>query len=333
MAKYEDILKELKAGKYAPVYFLTGDEAFYIDKIADYIEEHALAEEEKEFNLTILYGKDGTAGQILEAAKRFPMMAERQVVILREAQTMKGIEDLEAYVKNPVPSTVLVICFKEQKIDQRRTFGKLIVKKSVYLNSEKLRDYQIGGWITKYLEKKNLKITPVGVNLLSESLGTNLSKICNELDKLAIVVPAGKEITPEIIQRNIGISKDFNIFELQRALGAKDAKKAHQIINYFGSNKSNPLILTIASLYGYFSKIMLLHYSQNKTDQNLASTLRVNPFFVKEYKAAAKNYSAAKIVRIISDLREFDLKAKGVGNDSVSANDLGRELVARIMAN
>lgn len=330
--KYEELLKELKDGMFHPVYFLEGEEPFYIDQISDYIQENVLDETEREFNQTIFYGKDSDPGVVVEACKRFPMMSERQVVILKEAQAMRGIAELEGYIKSPLDSTLFVVCYKGKKIDKRSAFGKMLSKQTAYLNAEKVKDYKLADWISSYVKSKGLSIGPVGAKLLSDSLGTDLSKVSNELNKLALIVPKGEEITPAIIQSNIGISKDFNVFELQNALGKKDHRKAHEIINYFGANnRSNPLIMTISSLYGFFSKIFLLHYLPDKSSDKVASALKVHPFFVKDYMNAARNYNRRKLVNIISDLREIDLKLKGVGNVSASEADLGKELVARIL--
>jgi DNA polymerase-3 subunit delta len=329
---YEEILGNLKKKIYHPVYFLMGDESYFIDQISDYITANVLTDAEKGFNQTILYGKDIEPKSIIDNASRFPMMSNHQVVIVREAQNIQKIEDLEPYVKNPLKSTILVINYKYKTIDKRKTFAKLIDQKGVLFESKKIYDNQLPAWITSYLKTQNYSISPQAAAMIAEYLGADLSKVANELDKLIISAPAGSQITPELIERNIGISKEFNVFELQNALGERDILKANRIINYFGANpSSNPIPVTISGLFSYFSKILNYHFLEDKSQNNAASVLQVHPFFVKNYVSAAKNYNIKKLVEIIAILREYDMKSKGWGNVSASTADLQREMIYRIL--
>jgi DNA polymerase III subunit delta len=329
---YDEIIKSLSNKVYKPIYFLMGEESYYIDAISDYIEQNILTAEEKEFNQSVVYGKDADVPTIISYAKRFPMMANYQVVIVKEAQDIKKIEDLQPYVENPLKSTILVICYKYARLDKRKAIAKVIEKQGVLFESPKIYDNQVQAWITGYLKKRNYSISLKAASLLAECLGTDLSRIVNEFTKLAINVPPGNEITPEHIEQNIGISKDYNAFELIRALEQKNTPKANQIIMYFAQNeKENPIQKVLSSLYMSFSKVLIYHYIPDKSKNNVASVLSVNPFFVNDYAVAAKNYNAAKLSRIISLLREYDMKSKGVDNISATGGELMKELVYKIL--
>ena len=329
--KFNEILANLRKKVYQPVYFLMGDETYFIDEICDYIANHVLDESEKEFNQTVLYGKDTDVAAIIAEAKRFPLMGEHSVLIVKEAQHIRKIEDLEVYLEQPQPSTILVICYKYKTLDKRKKFTKELAKKAVLLESKKLYDNQIPDWIQNYLSKQNYSIHPKAAFLLSEYLGTDLGKISNELDKLMLIIEKGQEITSDIIERNIGIGKDFNNFELNNALGKRDVLKSNLIIKHFAANpKDNPLVITIGVLL-VFSKTLLYHTLKDKSKNNVASTLKVNPFFVRDYELAARNYPKGKLVKIISYLREYDLKSKGVNNNSVSEGELLKELIYKIL--
>ena len=330
---HTEIIQELKKGIYKPIYFLAGDEPYFIDMVSDYIEKNALQEHEKDFNQTIVYGRDTNVLELISSAKRFPMMAERQVVVVKEAQDLKEIEKLESYFESPLTSTVLVLCYKGKKPDGRSSFGKKVSKLSVYLLSEKLRDYQVPKFIEQYCAAQGYKINEKSSMMLTEFLGADLAKVVNELEKLFILLPKGSEITPLVIEKNIGISKDFNVFELQDAIGKKNVFKAVQIVDYFGKNtKQHNIILTLSSLHGYFTKIMKMHYSQNKNNnKELAKELGVHEFFIKDYATAAKNYKPGKLVEIAGLLLEYDLKAKGVNNISTDEAELQKELIMRIL--
>ena len=330
--KFNEILANLSKKVYQPVYFLMGDETYFIDEICDYMVNHVLDESEKEFNQTILYGKDTNVATIISESNRFPLIGTHRVVIVKEAQHIRKIEGLEVYLEQPQPSTILVICYKYKTLDKRKKFTKELAKKNVLFESKKLYDNQIPDWIQNHLSKHKYSIHPKAAFLLSEYLGADLGKITNELDKLMLVNKKGQEITSDIIERNIGISKDFNNFELNNALGKRDILKSNLIIKHFAANpKDNPLVVTIGVLFGFFQKILLYHTLKDKSKKNVASTLKVNPFFVRDYELAARNYPKGKLVKIISYLREYDLKSKGVNNNSVSEGELLKELIYKIL--
>lgn len=347
--EFNAIISELKKKVYRPVYFLMGEEAYFIDMIADYIEQNVLDESEKEFNQSIFYGRDITVNDVISAAKRFPMMSEYQVVIIKEAQNIRDLvgkdkegdkektkekakHPFEAYIENPQKSTILVICYKYKTLDKRTSIAKTIDKNAVLFESKKLYDNQVADWIFNYLKSKDYTINQRAAGLLAEYLGTSLSKITNELDKLMINLPPKSEITPEHIQTNIGISKDYNVFELQNAIAKKEVLKANRIINYFASNeKDNPFVVTVSSLYGFFTKVLVYHFLQDKSKGSAASALGINPFFVGDYERAAKNFSPAKLKAIFGYLREYDLKSKGVDRVSATDGELLKEMVFKIL--
>ena len=330
--KYQDIIIQIDNKVFQPVYFLMGEETFYIDKISDYISKNVLSEEEKEFNQTTLYGKDIDVATIISEAKQFPFGSAHRVVIVKEAQDIRSIDQLELYFDNPLPSTILVICYKYKKIDKRKSFGKNLSKKSVLFESKKLYENQIPAWIKGQLKEKNFNIDEKSANLLSEYLGNDLSKISNELGKLILNIKEGETITSKIIEENIGISKDFNVFELQTAIGKKDILKSNKIIKHFSDNpKNHPFVLTLSSLFSYFQKVMIYHSLKDKSKNNAASQLGVNPYFLGQYQLAASNYSMSNLFTIFSYLKEYELKSKGIQNPSVPENELLRELTFKIL--
>jgi len=329
---FGNILADLKNKIYFPVYFLFGEEAYFIDGISDFIEGNVLNEQEKEFNQTIIYGKDVDPATVISYAKRYPMMSNYQVLIVKEAQDMDDIDSLLPYVQDPVSSTILVLCYKYGKVDKRKSLYKAIEKTGVVMESAFLYDNKIPEWINNYVTERGFSVTPKAAVLLAEFVGNELSKIVNELTKLFINLPAGSGITEDIIERNIGISKDFNVFELQKALGRKDVYKSNMIIQYFAANlKDNPLVKVIPSLYSYFTKILIYHYLPDKSRNNAAAALSVNPFFVQDYQTAAKNYPVRRLIDVITYLREYDLKAKGLDNASATDGELMKELVFKIL--
>lgn len=329
---YKEIISEIKNKNFHPVYFLMGEEPFYIDKITDYISENILLPEEKEFNQTVLYGKDIEVAQIIAESKQFPFGAEKRVVIIKEAQNIKNIEELENYIDNPLPSTILVICYKYKKLDKRKKFGKNLSKKALLFESKNLYDNQVPDWIAKYLSEKGTQIEEKAAFMLTEFLGTQLSNISNELDKLMLIVKNDKKITAEIVEKNIGISKDYNIFEFQQALGKKDILNSNRIANHFAANpKNHPFVVTLGMLFSYFQKLMTYHSLKDKSKENVASVLKINPFFVQQYSSAARNYSQTKLFNIFSFLKQYDLKSKGVNNSSTKDGDLLKELVYKIL--
>ncbi len=329
---FEQLISDLKNKVYRPIYFLCGEEAYYIDLVTSFIAGNVLSEAEQSFNQSVLYGKDSEAGPLSDLARRFPMMATHQVVILKEAQEMKTFGDLLPYIEKPQPSTLLVINYKYKKPDKRQKIFKVLEKQAVWFESKKMYDNQVPGWIAGYASKKQYRIEPKAAALLAEFLGSDLSKIVNEVEKLMMAIgKKGETITPALVEKHIGFSKDFNQFELQDALGRRDVLKANRIINYFAENeKKYPFPLTIISLYYFFSKLLLFHYTKDKSKQNLAATLKVNPFFIKDYEAAARRYSAARLVEIISLLRVYDMRSKGYEGNSTPARELTRELIFKI---
>jgi DNA polymerase-3 subunit delta len=326
------IVKDIQAGNIKPIYFLMGEEPYYIDKLSDYIEQNILSEDEKAFNQTILYGRDVTIEDIVSTAKRYPMMAERQVVIVKEAQDLiKTIDKLENYVENPMPSTVLVFCYKYKTLDKRKKLPKLVAKSGVLFESKKLYENQVGDWIKRVLAGKKYSIEPKANAMLVEFLGNDLGKINNELEKLQIILPKESTITPKHIEENIGFSKDFNNFELLNALGSKNQLKAYQIVQYFSDNqKANPLVVTTSTVFGFFIKLLKYHGLKDRNPKNVVTVLGVNPFFIKDYDLALKNYPMRKVSQIVSYLREIDVKSKGVGANALPQSDLLREMLFKI---
>ncbi|MDX9695597.1 MAG: DNA polymerase III subunit delta [Bacteroidales bacterium] len=331
---FEQIISDLKNKIYKPIYFLSGEESYFIDLITKYIQDNALSENEKAFNQTIIYGKDVEIAAVINSAKRYPMMANYQVVIVKEAQNIKEIDDLVHYALNPLKSTILVINYKYKTLDKRKKLYKAINDNGVLFESKKLYDNEVPGWINAYLKKKNRTIDPSAGMLITEYLGNDLGKIANELEKLIITLPSGEtNITALHIEKNIGISKDYNNFELNKALTQKNVLKANRIVNYFANNpKDNPLVVTISMLYSFFSKVLVYHFIKNKTNkQEVAATLKVNPFFVADYEKAAKQYTPKKLVEIIALLREYDLRSKGLNSENTPDGELLKELIYKII--
>jgi DNA polymerase-3 subunit delta len=326
------IVNDIKSGNIKPIYFLMGEEPYYIDKLSDYIEEKVLNEEEKGFNQTVLYGRDVSIEDIISTAKRYPMMAERQVVIVKEAQDLiRTIDKLESYAENPMTTTVLVFCYKYKTLDKRKKLTKLLAKNGIVFESKKLYENQVGDWIKRVLAGKKYAIEPKATAMLVEFLGTDLSKINNELEKLQIILPVGSTITPKHIEENIGFSKDFNVFELRKALGERNQLKAYTIAENFAQNpKDNPMVVTTSLVFGFFIQLLKYHGLKDKNPKNVAAVLGVNPFFLKEYDVALKNYPMKKVSQIVGALRDIDVKSKGVGANALSQSDLLREMLYKI---
>lgn len=333
------VLTELRSGKYAPIYFLQGEEPFYIDQISDYIEQHCIPETEKGFNQTILYGKDVNMGQVLTNARRFPMMAERQLVIVKEAKDIQDLDKEEGqkllidYLNHPVPSTVLVFAHKHKKLDGRKPLAKEIGKKAVLLTTSKLWDNQVPQWIEDYVREKGLRIEPNATRLLAEYLGANLERQSNEINKISLNMKEDEAITAELIQKYVGINKDFNAFELQKAMAVGDVLKANRIVNYFTANiKANSPIMVIAMIYPFYAKLLMAHGSKNKSAGALAKLLKVSPNMVsREYLPALNRISLAKAIQSIQILKEADLRAKGVDAGGMSQGDILKEMVFKLM--
>jgi len=326
-------MKDLKNKIYSPVYLLMGDEPYYIDKVSDFIAAHVLTDAEKTFNQLVMYGKDTDVPSLINNARRFPMMANSQVLILKEAQEMKKIEELSIYIDKPQQSTILVINYKYGSLDKRTKLYKLIAEKGTVLESNKLYENQVPDWISSHLAEKGYSIDAGAAVILTEYLGSDLSKIAHELDKLMLILPKGTSVVNSaIIEKNIGISKDYNNFELSKALSQKNVLKANRIVGYFAKNpKASPLVVTVQIIFNFFTKLLTYHYLSDKSRNTAAAALGIKPFFLSEYEQASKKYSAGKVVEIISLLREYDLKSKGVDNISTSDGELLRELIFRIM--
>lgn len=332
---YESIMKELMEGKFHPVYYLHGDESYYIDKIADYIAEHALQPEERDFNQTIMFGSDVSASQIADTCRRYPMMAERQVVIVKEAQNVKNTEALEKYMKQPLKSTVLVMCHKNGKIDGRkREYVKAIQNAGILFESAKLRERDLPAFIEKYLSQKNVSIDPKSTQLIADAIGADLSRLTSELDKVMISLPEeNRRVTPQVVEEQIGVSKDFNGFELRDAIVNRNVFKANQIMNYFDKNpKAGSIYSFLPMMFNFFQNLMIAYYAPKKTQEGVAEWLELkSAWFAKEYMTGMRNYTGVKVMQIISKLREIDAKSKGLDNPNTPPEELMKELIFFIL--
>ena len=326
------IVNDIKAGNLKPIYFLMGEEPYYIDKISDYIEQNILSEDEKSFNQTILYGRDVSIDEIVSASKRYPMMSEKQVIIVKEAQDLsKTIEQIDKYAENPMPTTVLVFCYKYKTLDKRKKALKLLAKNGLVYESKKLYENQVGQWITRVLSGKGYQIEPKANAMLVEFLGTDLSKINNELEKLQIILPKGSTFTAKHIEENIGFSKDFNVFELRKSLGERNQLKSYQIVQYFADNpKENNIVMVVGLIFSFFIQVLKYHGLKDRNPSNVAKVLGVNPFFLKDYDVALRNYPMKKVSQIVNSLRDTDVKSKGVGANALPLNDLYKEMLIHI---
>lgn len=334
MKEAQKILADLKQKKYAPIYFLVGEkETFFVDEIANFIEKNVLAEEERSFNQQVLYGKDVSMEEVVSSAKRFPMMAEYQVIIIREAQALlRQLDALESYSKNPLASTILVFCCKYKKPDARKAAIKSIKKNGVFYQTAAIYEKHVLEWIPTYLAKKQFSIDPKASKMLMDFIGEDLAKLSKELEKLMQILPIGSRITPEAIEENIGISKDFNDFELIKAIGRKDELKAQRIAEYFTQNpKNNPLIVSVYQLFSFFNKLMIYHALSDKSNPSVSRELGISPFFIKDYALASKNYPMKKVSLILSYLREMDIKSKGVDTGKFSNEGLLKEFLVKTM--
>ena len=331
MNEAKKILVDIKKGLIAPIYFLMGEEPYFIDTVSEYLDKHVLEEDQKGFDQLVLYGQDVTVPAIIDYARRFPMMAERQVIIIKEAQNLKSTIDLLVpYVENPTPTTTLVFCYKYESFDKRKKLVKALEKNKscVVLESKKLYENQIATWLPDVLKKKHLSIQPKATQMLVDFLGTDLSRIQNEVNKLALIVPENTEVTPDIIEKNIGISKEFNNFELKSALAVKDTYKATRILKHFADNpKDNPLVVTLSVLYGFFQQLLSFHGLTDQSDRSVMATVKVPIFAIKDLRSAAQHYPMKKVSSIIAALRSIDVKSKGVGAASITEADLRKELI------
>lgn len=330
----DDILRELRSKQYRPIYYLMGEEAYYIDLISDYIMDNVLTDMEKEFNLSVVYGVDVDIATVINAAKRYPMMSEHQVVIVKEAQSIRNIDELSYYLQKPLRSTILVMCHKHGVLDRRKKLAAEIEKVGILFESKKLKEAQLPAFITSYMKRKGVDLEPKATSMLADFVGTDLSRLTGELEKLIITLPKGQtRVTPEQIERNIGISKDYNNFELRSALVERNVLKANQIINYFEKNpKTNPLQMTLSLLFSFYSNLMLAYYAPEKSEQGIASFLGLkSPWQAREYQTAMKRYSGVKTMQIIGEIRYTDAKSKGIGNSSLTDSELLRELIFKIL--
>ncbi len=334
----EDVLKEIKKRDFAPVYFLHGEESFYIDRITNLIEESVLTPAERGFNQTMLYGRDITMGNIITQARRFPMMAERQVVIIKEFQQLPDLAKeestkmLEAYIAQAQPSTVLVLAHKHKTLNKNSKLYKSIEKNATVVETKKLYDNQLPAWIQNYLKDQKYNIEPKAVQLLAEAVGADLGRMSGELDKLCLNVSPETPINEQMIEKFVGISKDYNVFELQNAIAQRDRSKAFKILAYWEANpKKQPLIPTIAMLFGYFVKLLLATQEKDKSDQNLAKVLKINPYIVKDYKLALQNYNSPQLLETIRLLRMADLQTKGIIAGGGEESEILREFIFKIL--
>lgn len=333
MEKAEALLKRIQQKKYKPITVLVGvDETYFVDLISGYIEKHVLSEDQKAFNQTILYGKDTDVDELINTAKRYPMMAEYQVIIVREAQNLKNIERLEAYALNPQPTTLLVLCFKHKKVDGRKKIFKRIKEKHEFYQTGRIYEKHIVRWMNSSLRKAGYSIDPKATKMLLEFLGESISHIHKELEKLKQILPESTKILPEHVEEHIGISKEYNNFELINAVGLKDEYKAQKIAKYFTQNQKNhPLVLTLGLLFNYFNKILMYHALNNKSETNAARALGVNPFFIKDYVQASKKYSMKDTTRAINLIRDADAQGKGIKATQIKTGDVLRGLLVDIM--
>src|SRR5258705_9600048 len=329
----EKIITDWKKRSFKPVYWLEGEEEYFIDKAVEFAEHHILSESETSFNLTIFYGKDANWPDVINACRRYPMFAERQVVLLKEAQQMREVEKLEAYIENPLHSTVLVISYKEKKLDARKKFAKLIKEKGVLLTTKKMYDSQLPEWTQELLQSKGLTISQKGIVLLIDHIGNDLTRIENEIDKISINLGKRTTITEEDIEKYIGVSKDFNVFELQSALAAKDIARSIRIIQYFEANpKAAPIQLVLPSLYSFFSKVFMMFGANTIDEKALATAIGVNPFFIKDYLKAAKLYTYPGVEKALLLLHNYNLKSVGVGDTGTEDASLLKEMVVKIVS-
>ena len=329
----DKIFADLKKGIYKPIYWLEGEEEFFIDEVIQYAENKILPEAEKSFNQSVFYGRDSTWSDVVNACRRYPMFADRQVVILKEAQTMRDIEKLEGYIEHPLSSTVFVVSYKDKKVDGRSKLAKLLKQKAVYITTKKIFDSQLPEWTQELLQEKQLSITPKGLALLVDHIGNDLTRIENEIEKISINLGKRKSITEDDIEQFVGVSKDFNVFELQAALAKKDLSKSIRIIQYFEANpKAAPIQFVLPSLYGFFSKVFMVFGAASRDEKTMAAALGVNPYFVKDYLQAANLYEYQGIERILLLLHQYNLKGIGINNVGTEDGSLMKEMVCKIIA-
>lgn len=329
----EKIISDWKKKNFKPVYWLEGEEEYFIDKAVDYAEHHILNESEASFNLSIFYGKDANWADVVNACSRHPMFGERQVVLLKEAQQMRDVERLENYIERPLATTVFVVSYKEKKLDARKKFAKLVKEKGVLVTTKKMYDRELPEWTQELIKSKGLTITPKGLALLVDHIGNDLVRIENELDKVSINLGKRTHVTEEDIEQYIGVSKDYNVFELQSAFAARDLARTIRIIQYFEANpKAGPIQLVLPSLYSFFSKVFMIYGAGSADEKTIATTIGVNPYFMKDYLQAARLYTYPTVEKALLLLHQYNLKSVGIGSTGTSDASLLREMVVKIMA-
>ncbi len=329
----DKIIVDWKKKTFKPLYWLEGEEEYFIDKVVEYAEHHILNESEASFNLSIFYGKDANWADVLNACRRYPMFAERQVVLLKEAQQMKDIEKLESYIENPLVSTVFVVSYKEKKLDARKKFAKLVKEKGVLITTKKMYERELPGWTQELLQSKGLSITPKGLSLIIDHIGNDLTRIENEIDKLSVNLGKRTSITEEDIEQYIGVSKDYNVFELQAALAVKDLARSIRIIQYFEANpKAGPIQLVLPSLYSFFSKVFMVFGAGTGDEKTIAASIGVNPYFMKDYMQAARLYTYPEIEKVLLLLHQYNLKSVGVGSINTDDASLMKEMLVKMLA-
>ncbi len=328
----EKIIADWKKKSFKPVYWLEGEEEYFIDKAIEYAEHHILNESEASFNLSVFYGKDANWPDVVNACSRYPMFAERQVVLLKEAQQMKDVEKLESYIENPLSSTVFVVSYKDKKLDARKKFTKLVKEKGVLLSTKKMYDRELPEWTQELLRSKGLTISPKGLALLVDHIGNDLVRIENEIDKLSVNLGKRTSITEEDIEQYIGVSKDYNVFELQSALATKDLARSIRIIQYFDANpKAGPIQLVLPSLYSFFSKVFMVFGAGTNDEKTIATAIGVNPYFMKDYMQAARLYTYPGVEKVLLLLHQYNLKSVGVGSTNTEDASLLKEMVVKMM--
>ena len=329
---YEQLISSFKKRDFRPIYFFMGEEAYYIDKLSDYLMENVVSDENKAFDQTVVYGKDVDIDTVINLAKRYPMMSDKQLVVVKEAQQLKSLDRLTFYLQKPLSSTILVFCYKYGTLDKRKSVYNAINKAGIVFDSKKVYDNQVAGKVIEIAKEKGLSIDMKSANIIADFLGSDLSKISNEIDKLQIALPEGAVVTPTDIERNIGISKDYNNFELVDALAVKNIEKVNRIVDYFRQDKNgNPLVVTLSVIFNFFANLLIYSTLKDKSKMNVASVLKINPFFVTLYQKAAVNYDTQKIIRIVSYIRETDAGSKGVGDLIMGENELLKLLVFKIL--
>jgi DNA polymerase-3 subunit delta len=327
------IISDWKKGIYKPVYWLEGEEEYFIDKVMKYAEVNILNESETGFNLSVFYGKDADWAAVINSCRRYPMFAEKQVVLLKEAQQMRDIDKLEAYVENPLGSTIFVVSYKEKKVDGRTRLAKLLKEKGVVLTTKKLYDNQLPEWTEELVQSKELSISQKALMLLVDHIGNDLSRIDNEIDKMAINLGKRKAITETDVEQYVGVSKEFNVFELQSALATKNLSKAIRIIQYFEANpKAAPIQLILPSLYGFFSKVFMIYGLNTRDEKTIAASLGINPFFIKDYLKTTTIYSYADVEKLLLLLSDYNLKSIGINNSGTTDASLLKEMVVKMIA-